>query len=152
MSASSVIWDATHFINYCRYVDDILIIFDSNYSNIQEILDDFNSLHPKLQFMAETEKDHTLNFLDISTHRTPTNMRTATFRKPTFTDTIIPFASNHPAHHKYATIKLLYNRLDNYNLQQEEYLQELKHYSQHSTQQLLSDRTTQTPPPPPKTQ
>jgi len=112
-------------INYCRYVDDILLIFDSNLSNIQEILDDFNSLHPKLQFTAETVRDHTLNFLDISIHRTPTNMRTAIFRKPTFTDTIIPFTSNHPTHHNYATGKFLHNRLDTYNLQQEEYIQEL---------------------------
>jgi hypothetical protein len=52
-------------------------------------------------------------------------MRTATFRKPTFTDTIIPFTSNHPTHHKYATVKFLYTRLDTYNLQQEEDLQEL---------------------------
>jgi len=111
-------------INYCRYVDDILI-FDSNHCNIQKIFDYFNSLHPKLLFTAETEKDLTLNFLDISLHRTPTNMRTATFRKPTFTDTIIPFTSNHPTHRKYATVKFLYNRLDTYNLQQEEYLQEL---------------------------
>ena len=34
-------------INYCRYVDDILIIFDLNHSDIQEIINDFNSLHPK---------------------------------------------------------------------------------------------------------
>ena len=104
-------------------MDNILIIFDSNHSNIQEILDDFNSLHSKLQFTAETKKDHTLNFLDISIHRTPTNTKTTIFRKATFTDTIIPFTYNHPAHHKYAAVKFLYNRLDNYNLQQEEYLQ-----------------------------
>jgi hypothetical protein len=112
-------------INYCRYVDDIILIFDFNHSNIQEILDDFNSLHPKLQFTAETEKDHTSNFLDISIHRTHTNMITAIFRNPTFTDTITPFTSNHPTHHKYAKVKFLYNRLDTYSLQQEEYLQEL---------------------------
>jgi hypothetical protein len=44
-------------VNYCRYVDDILLIMDSNHSNKQDILDDFNSLHPRLQFTAETEKD-----------------------------------------------------------------------------------------------
>jgi hypothetical protein len=124
-------------VNYCRYVDDILPILDSNHSNIQEILKDFNCIHPKLQFTAETEKeDHTLNFLDISIHRTPTSIKTAIFRKPTFTDTIIPFTSNHPAHHKYATVKFLYNRLENYNynLQQIEYLHELKviHYILHN--------------------
>jgi len=106
-------------------MDDIILIFDSNHSNTQKILDDLNSLHPKLLFEAENEKDHTLNFLHISIHRTLTNMRTAIFRKPTFTDTIILSTSNHPTHHKYATVRFLYNRLDTYNLQQEEYLQEL---------------------------
>jgi len=43
-------------INYCRYVDDILLTFDSSHTDIQKILDDFSSLHPKLQFTAETEK------------------------------------------------------------------------------------------------
>jgi len=33
-------------INYCRYVDDILKIFDPNHFKIQEIINDFNSLHP----------------------------------------------------------------------------------------------------------
>jgi hypothetical protein len=83
-------------INYCRYVDDMLLVFDSNHTCIQKILDDFNSLHPKLQFTAKTEKDHTLNYLDLSIHRTPTNIKTAIYRKPMFTDTIIPFTSNHP--------------------------------------------------------
>jgi hypothetical protein len=78
--------------NYCRYVDVILLIIDSNHSNIQNILDDFNSLHPKLQFTAETEKDHTLNFLDVSTQN-PDNLRTAIFRKPMVTDTSIPLPS-----------------------------------------------------------
>jgi 6-phosphogluconolactonase (cycloisomerase 2 family) len=37
---------ATHkIINYIRYVDDIIIIYDSD---IQDILTDFNSLHPNL--------------------------------------------------------------------------------------------------------
>jgi hypothetical protein len=96
-------------INYCRYVDDILLIFDSNHTSIQMILDDFNNLHPKLQFTAEVEIDHTLNYLDISIHRTPTNIRTAIYRKHTFTDTIIPYTSNHPAHHKYAAVRFLFD-------------------------------------------
>ena len=108
-------------INYCRYVDDILIL-DSYRSNIQEIVNDFKSLQPKLRFTAETEDEYTLNYLDISIRRTITGMRTAIFRKPTFTDTIIPFTSNHPMQHKYATVRYLYNRTDSYNLQQKEYL------------------------------
>jgi hypothetical protein len=71
-----------NIINYCRYVDDILIIFDPNHTTLEMILNDFNSLHPKLQFTAETEHDHILNYLDISIHRTPTNMKTAIYRSP----------------------------------------------------------------------
>jgi hypothetical protein len=92
-------------INYYRYVDAILLIFDSNHTCIQKILDDFNSVHPKLQFTAETEKDRTLNYLDIAIHRIPTNISTTIYRKPTFMDTIIPFTSNHPTHHKYTTVR-----------------------------------------------
>ena len=46
---------------------------------------------------------------------------TSIYRKPTFTDTIIPYSSNHPAQHKYAAIRFLYNRLNTYNLHKEEY-------------------------------
>ena len=53
-------------IDYYRYVDNILIVFDTNQSSIQDITNDFNSLHPKLQFTAETETDRNINYLDIS--------------------------------------------------------------------------------------
>ena len=94
-------------IDYCRYVDDILIIFDTNHSNIRDITYDFNFLHPKLRFTSKTEIDRNLNYLDISIYRTRTHVTTTIFRKPTFTDTIIPFTSNHPMQLKYAAITYL---------------------------------------------
>jgi hypothetical protein len=108
-------------INYFHYVDNILLIFDPNCTDIQAILNDFNALHPKLHFTAEKEVNNTLNYLDISIHRTPMGLRTSIYRKPTFTDTIIPYTSNHPMQHKYATIKFLYNILNSYDLHREEY-------------------------------
>ena len=54
-----------------RYVDDILLIFDPNHSDIQIILTDFNAPHPNLQFTAEIEKDNTINYLDVSIQKTP---------------------------------------------------------------------------------
>jgi hypothetical protein len=111
-------------VNYFRYVDDILMIFDPNHSSIQAILDDFNALHQNLQFTAEMEDNNTLNYLDITIHKTSTSWKTAIYRKPTFTDTIIPCTSNHPTQHKYAAVKFLYNRLNTYNLQTDEYQQE----------------------------
>ena len=83
-------------INYFQYVDVILVIFDSNYTDIQAILTDFNSIHPKLHCTAEIEQNNTLNYLDISIHKTQNNIKTSTYRKPTFTDTIIPYTSNYP--------------------------------------------------------
>jgi len=48
-------------IDYFKYVDDILLISDPNYSDIQSILTDFNTLHPNLHFTAEIERDNTIN-------------------------------------------------------------------------------------------
>jgi hypothetical protein len=130
-----------------RYVENILIIFDSNHSNILEITKDFNSLQPKLQFKAETEEEHALNYLDISINRTPTNLNAAIFRKPTFTDTIIPFTSNHTMQHKYATVRCLYHRLNSYNLNQQEYQQELNiiHNILHNNSFPIKPHRTPTP-------
>ena len=111
-----------HKINFFRYVDDILKIFDPSHSSIQTILADFNTLHPNQQFTAEMEENNTINYLDITIHRTPTNWKTVIYRKPTFTDTIITHMSNHPSKHKYTAVKFLYNRLRTYDLQPDEYL------------------------------
>jgi hypothetical protein len=148
-----------HFANYCRYVDDIFITFDSNNTNIQSILKDFNTLHPRLQFTAELEQDHTLNYLVITIMKTPTTFKTAIYRKPAFTDTIIPYTSNHPAHHKYAAVRFLFKRLNSYDLQQEEYKQELNiiHNILHNNAFPLNphksrplSQPNRTKPPPPK--
>jgi hypothetical protein len=113
-------------VNYFRYVDDILMMFDPNLSSIQATLDDFNALHQNLQFTAEMEENNTINYLDITIHKTPTSWKTVIYRKPTFTDNIIPYTSNHPTQHKYAAVKFLYvyNSLNTHNLQTDEYQQE----------------------------
>jgi len=122
-------------------------VFDSTHINIHEILQDFNDLHPKLQFTAETEKDHTLSYLDITMLRKPACIKTSIYRKPTFKDTIIPYTSNHSAQHKYAAVRFLFNRRDSYNLEQEVYLQELN-----IIHNILYNNTFQIKPhkPPPK--
>jgi hypothetical protein len=148
-----------HIINYGRYVDDVFLIFDSNHTDIHNILEDFNALHSKMTFTAELETNKTLNFLDITIQKTPTNFKVAIYRKPTFTDVIIPYTSNHPAHHKYAAVRFLYNRLNSYNLQYNEYQDELntihnilwnnsfpiKPHNTHSTKPTHLDEPT-TPP------
>jgi hypothetical protein len=76
-----------------------------------------------LKFTAEAETDK-INYLDITIHRTPTEWRMSIYRKPTFTDTIIPYTSNHPIQHKFTAVRFLYNRLNTYDPPTEDYKQE----------------------------
>ena len=131
-------------VRYFRYVDDILIIY-TNHSDIHNILDDFNTIYPKLKFTAEQETNSQLNFLDITIHRTPTNWEFAIYRKPIFTDTIIPYNYNHPNHHKYATVKFLYNRLNTYDLHEDYYIVEVTTF-----QNILHNNAFQIHPPTPQ--
>jgi hypothetical protein len=80
--------------------------------DIQSILTDFSALHPNLIFTAELEHNNTINFLDTNIHKEQDNMRISIFRKHTFTDTDIPYTSNHPPQHKYIAVRLLYSRLN----------------------------------------
>jgi hypothetical protein len=111
-------------VNYFRFVDDILIIYDSQHTNINAILSDFNSIHPKIQYTEETEQNNTINYLDITIHKKLTNVNISIFRKPTYTDTLIPYTSNHPLQQNYAAIRFLYDRLNSYHLQGKEYQHE----------------------------
>jgi hypothetical protein len=106
--------------NYFRYVDDILIVYDTQQTDLTSLLADFISLHPKLLFTKENEQNNQLNYLDITIHRQQTKIKISIYRKPTYTDSIIPFTSNHPTQQKYAAIRFLQNRLNAYNLQTDE--------------------------------
>ena len=88
-----------------RYVDVILITFDSTKTELQTILQVFNNIHHKLNFTAELEHNNCIHYLDISIIRLPTNFTTQIYRKPTFSDTIISTDSNHPPQHKYSAAR-----------------------------------------------
>jgi hypothetical protein len=114
-----------NIINYFRYMDDILLILDPKRTDIQVILMDFNALHPNLQFTAKVERYNTSNCLDISMHKTPNGLKTSIHRKLIFTDSIIPYSSNHPTQHKYGAVTFLFNGLNSYGLQENKYQQDL---------------------------
>jgi hypothetical protein len=131
-------------VNYIRYVDDLLLIYNSTHTDIHDIFTDFNAIHHNLHFTAETETNNTLNYLDVSIHRSPDSLTTSIYRKPTFTDTIIPYTSNHPP-----TTQI---RRHQVSLQQTTLLQSRRnraqtrtqHHPQHYAEQLILCRTTQT--------
>jgi hypothetical protein len=56
-------------IFYTRYVDDILIIYDSTKITYQQIVQQANTVHIDLTFNYTLENDNTINFLDIIIYR-----------------------------------------------------------------------------------
>ena len=82
-------------VAYFRYVDDILILYNEKTTNIQEIMDMSNNISPTLTFTMETE-NNPINFLDITIQKRGHEINFNIYRKPTTTDTIIPYDSCHP--------------------------------------------------------
>ena len=78
---------------YFRYVDDILIFYKETTISIQETLDIFNNISSTLTFTMETENDNQINFLDLTIRKRDHEMNFNIYRKPTTTDTIIPYHS-----------------------------------------------------------
>jgi hypothetical protein len=105
-----------NILGYFRYVDDILIVFNSNKTNIQEVFKSFNDLSPSIKFTMETESNNQINFLDITIHKETDKFTFNIYRKPTATDTIIPRTSCHPPEHKQPAIRYMVNRMNTYNL------------------------------------
>jgi hypothetical protein len=101
---------------YFRYVDDILIIYDDDHTDIQEVHVKLNGLSPTIKFTLEKENEHCIDFLDITIHNKDNKLSFSIYRKPTATDIIIPIDSCHPLEHKYAAIRYMLERLHKYKL------------------------------------
>jgi hypothetical protein len=75
-------------IGYFRYVDDILIIYNENITDVNQVLKSFNDITPSLTFTLEQEEENKLNFLDILIIKTEDKISFDTYRK-----------KNHLGHH-----------------------------------------------------
>ena len=93
---------------YYRYVDDTLLI--TNGADIGKILTLFNSLHQKLKFTAEEEKDCSINFLDLKIYKTKNFFRICVFRKPKYTAKLLAWDSHAPVQYKISLLKTLVYR------------------------------------------
>ena len=105
---------------YTRYVDDILLIYDSTCTNPDNILQYLNTIHNNITLSPTMESANTINFLDLSITRKPTHLNIGIFHKPTSTDTTINFLSNHPLVHKLAAYRYLIHRLYTLPLRKEQ--------------------------------
>ena len=87
-------------MGYFRYVDDLLVIYNERKTDIEDLLWFFNNIAPKLNFTIEKETRGSINFLDLTIHRDVNIFSIDIYRKPTYTDSIIPIDSCHPIKHK----------------------------------------------------
>jgi len=90
---------------YSRYVDDIIIIFDTRDNQTDTIVKQFNDINKNLQFKPSTENNNCINFLDLNIIRTSHNLNLGIHRKETCTDTTIHSTSNHPYEHRMAAYR-----------------------------------------------
>ena len=99
-----------NILGYFRYVDDVLLAYDTTVTDIHEVLHDFNKATQPMSFTIEKEENNQLNFLDITIKKGNQSLHYEIYRKPTSTDIIIPSESNHPTEHKISAIRYLQNR------------------------------------------
>jgi hypothetical protein len=82
-------------------------------AHLSNTLQEFNLLHPNIQYTIEKQINNTLNFLDITIKNVHNKLTFDIYRKPTTTD-IIHKNSCHPAKHKNTAILHLINRMNTY--------------------------------------
>jgi hypothetical protein len=103
--------EINNIIFYTRYIDDILIIYNSNKITPKAIHNYINKIHPKPQFTPTYDHNNSISFLDLLLIRNLPKIEVDIYRKHTTTDTTISFTSNHPTEHKMATYRYLINRM-----------------------------------------
>jgi len=96
---------------YARYVDDILLIYNTKHTTPETTHSHINKVHPNLQFTPTFEYNNSISFLDLLIIRHPTQIEIDIFRKPTTTDTTINYTFNHPTEHKMAAYRYLINTM-----------------------------------------
>src|SRR5215510_7637846 len=101
-------------LGYFRYLDDILIVYSHDKTNINEVLKNFNDITPTMQFTTEEESNNQLNFLDFTIKKGNNRISFNIYRKPMTMDIIIPQELCHPMEQKLSAIRYLQNRNETY--------------------------------------
>jgi hypothetical protein len=104
--------DTKRIIFYIRYIDDILIIYDTTQISQDIITHYANTINNNLQLCPTPEQNNRVSFLDLAIIRNTPHLEIDIFRKSTTTDTI-SYLSNHPLEQKLAAHRLLIDRMLN---------------------------------------
>lgn len=92
-----------------KYVDDIFLIINKN--DIKTIFKTFNIIDDRLKFTMEEEKDQSIAYLDTLLHRKNGRITTDWFSKPSSSNRILNYYSNHPKYIIINTAKSLASRI-----------------------------------------
>jgi hypothetical protein len=103
--------DTKSIVLYTRYVDDILIIYDTNKIQPELLHTHMSQIHTSIKLNPTQEDNRSIQFLDLTIHRKTPHLKTDIYRKPTTTDTTINFLSNHPIEHKTAALRYHITRM-----------------------------------------
>jgi hypothetical protein len=86
---------------YVRYVDDVLVIYDTTKINLHTLNTYINKIHNNIKLNPTYEEHNSIAFLDLTITRRHTKLEVDIYRKPTTTGTTINFLSNHPIEQKW---------------------------------------------------
>ena len=79
---------------WMRYVDDVLLVVPQT-MDLNEKLNELNSVDPKIQFTMEKENQGTIPFLDTEIVRCGNQVKFKVYRKPTNREDYVHFYSGH---------------------------------------------------------
>ena len=117
---TKIINELSYYIKfYYRYIDDTLICLPKN--KINDVLNKFNKIHPKLIFTLEKSVNDSINFLDLNIKVENNKIITNWYRKDVWPGRYLNFYSNHSLSNK---IGIIYSLTDRAIL--------LSHYKFHS--------------------
>jgi len=85
-----------------------------------------NNIDEHLEFKLSEEGNNTIKYLDLFIHRNTNSVYLGIYRKPTHTDVITQFSSNHHLEHKLAAFDFYINRLLTLPITKQAKRQELK--------------------------
>ena len=93
-----------------RYVDDTFVVIDRGH--LKCFFEFINSIDRHIQFTMEVESDEgKLPFLDCLVHRLPGGkVKTTVYRKPSDTDRILPYESEHPEQVHKSIVRSMFRR------------------------------------------
>ncbi|XP_067135434.1 uncharacterized protein [Centruroides vittatus] len=104
---------------YARYVDDIIIVYDSQTVSSKHIEEYANGLHKNLKFTSEDEQQNKMNFLDVTIKREETSVSFSKYEKLCNNGKTINFKSYCPLENKKNVFIMELRKILNRTTQQE---------------------------------